>query len=211
MDWFASGMAPFTIALLVAGGLLVIELIGAMLGAMPSDMVDAAFDLEADADGDVSVAGPLGWLGVGRVPALVILMSLLVGFGLAGAAEQWAAEAALGRMLPAWLAAIPALAAAIPATRTLARGLARIMPGTETQASAASGFVGRTATLGAASAARGLPAEAKLTDAHGQAHYVRVVPAEGEGLAAGSRVLLIGKEGGVFDAIPDPAGAPAKP
>ena len=208
MDWFASGMAPFTVALLVAAGLLAIELLGALIGAMPSDLLEGALDTggEADVEGDADMAGPLGWLGVGRVPALVVLMSLLVSFGLAGAVGQWAAQAALGAMLPGWLAALPALVVALPVTRTLASGLARVMPATETQASRADGFVGRTATLGAASAAPGLPAEAKLADAHGQTHYVRVVPAEGDGLAARSRVLLVGKEGGVFDAIPDPAG-----
>ena len=208
MDWFASGMAPFTVALLVAGGLLVIELIGALLGAMPSDLIDGALDLdtEADAEGEIGMAGPLGWLGVGRVPLLVVLLSLLTGFGLAGVVEQWTAEATLGAMLPAWLASLGALAAAVPGTRLIAGGLARIMPQTETQASAAEGFVGRLATLGAATARPGLPAEAKLTDGHGQDHYVRVVPAEDDALTAGSRVLLVGLSGGVFDAIADPAG-----
>ena len=208
MDWFSSEMAPFTVALLVAAGLLAIELLGALVGAMPSDLLEGALDLDAevDAEGEVGVAGPLSWLGVGRVPMLVVLISLLVGFGLTGTIEQWAARATIGAMLPGWLAALPALAAAVPATRALAGGLGRILPGTQTQASEASGFVGRTARLGAATARPGLPAEAKLTDAHGQAHYVRVVPAEGEALGANSVVLLVGKQGGVFDAIPDPAG-----
>ena len=204
MDWFAGPMAPFTVALLVAGGLLVIELAGAALGAMPSDLLEGVLDLDGDAE--PGAAGPLGWLGVGRVPALVVLMSLLVSFGLCGAVVQWAAEALMGRMVPGWLAAVPALAGAIPATRGLAAGVARVLPSEETEASAASGFVGRTARLGQATARAGLPAEAKLTDVHGQSHYVRVVPAEGEALAAGSVVLLVGKTGGVFDAIPDPAG-----
>lgn len=208
MDWFASGMAPFTVALLVAGGLLAIELVGAMLGAMLSDLIDGAFDFDGDADaeGEVGMAGPLGWLGVGRVPLLIVLLSLLTAFGLAGVIEQWAARAALGAMLPGWLASVGALAAAVPATRVIASGLARVMPQAETQASAAEGFVGRTAKVGAATARIGLPAEAKLTDAHGQDHYVRVVPAEGDALAGGTQVLLVGKTGGVFDAIPDPAG-----
>ena len=210
MDWFASEMAPFTVALLVAGGLLVIEVIGALMGAMPSDMLDGALDLDADADVDAEVgepglAGPLGWLGFGRVPALVIVFSLLLSFGLAGLVLQWLAGTVLGGPVPGAVASVPAFLAALPITRGLARGIARVLPSEETEASAAAGFVGQVATLGAASARQGLPAEAKLTDAHGQTHYVRVVPEEGQALPAGSAVLLVTKQGGVFGAVPDPS------
>ena len=207
MDWFAGQMAPFTVALLVAGGLLAIELLGALLGAMPSDMIDGAFDFDADGDADVDGSAGLGaafgWMGFGKVPALVVLMAFLVSFGLAGVAVQWLAEA-VWAMLPGWLAAAPALVAAVPATRIVSRTVGRILPSEETEASSSEGFVGRVATLGAATARPGLPAEAKLTDAHGQTHYVRVVPAEGEALEAGHDVLLIDKTGGVFGAVPDP-------
>ena len=207
MDWFASGMAPFTVALLVAGGLLVIELIGALLGAMPSDMIDGALDFDADGDADVDGSAGLGaafgWMGFGRVPALVVLMAFLVSFGLAGAAIQWAAEA-VWTMLPGWLAAIPALVLAVPSTRAISGAVAKILPSEETEASSSDGFVGRVATLGPATARVGLPAEAKLTDMYGQTHYVRVVPAEGDTLEAGRDVLLIDKTGGVFGAVPDP-------
>ena len=209
MDWFASAMAPFTVALLVAGGLLVIELLGALLGAMPSDMIDGAFDFDADGDVDADVDGSaglgaaFGWMGFGRVPALVVLMAFLVSFGLAGVAVQWAAGA-VWAMLPGWLAAIPALVLAVPSTRAVSGAVAKILPSEETEASSSEGFVGRVATLGAATARPGLPAEAKLTDAHGQTHYVRVVPVEGEALEAGQGVLLIDKTGGVFGAVPDP-------
>ena len=208
MDWFSGSMAPFTVALLVAGGLLVIELIGALVGAMPSDMLEGALDLDADADGEVGepgMAGPLGWLGFGRVPALVIVFSLLVAFGVSGMVIQWAASLFLGP-LPGAVASGPALLAALPVTRGLARGLARLLPSEETEASSAEGFVGRVATLGAATARPGLPAEAKITDEYGQTHYVRVVPEEGQALPAGSAVLLVTRQGGVFGAVPDPSG-----
>ena len=209
MDWFSGAMAPFTIALLVAGGLLLIELAGALLGAMPSDLIDGAFDFDGDVDADADVDGSVGlgaafgWMGFGRVPALVVLMAFLVGFGLSGVAIQWAADAVFGP-LPGWLAAVPALVLAVPITRGVSGAVARILPLEETEASSSEGFVGRVATLGAATARAGLPAEAKLTDAHGQVHYVRVVPAEGDTLEAGRRVLLIEKTGGVFGAVPDP-------
>lgn len=207
MDWFSGAMAPFTVALLVAAGLLVIELLGALLGAMPSDMIDGALDFDADGDADVDGSAGLGsvfgWVGFGRVPALVVLMAFLIGFGLSGVVVQWAAET-VWTMLPGWLAAMPALIAAVPSTRIVSSAVARILPSEETEASKAAGFVGQMATLGAATARQGLPAEAKLTDAFGQTHYVRVVPAEGEALSPGQEVLLIEKTGGVFGAVPDP-------
>ena len=209
MDWFAGPMAPFTVALLVAAGLLVIEVLGALMGAMPSDMLEGALDFDADVDAEVGepgVAGPLGWLGFGRVPALVILFSLLVAFGVSGVIIQWAAGLVLGGPLPGAIASAPALLAALPITRTLARGIARILPSEETEASSAAGFVGQVATLGAATARPGLPAEAKVTDGHGQTHYVRVVPEEEGELPAGSAVLLVTRQGGVFGAVPDPSG-----
>ena len=206
MDWFDGSMAPFTVALLVAGGLLIIEVIGALMGAMPSDMLEGALDFDADAEaGEPGVAGPLGWLGFGRVPALVIVFSLLVAFGLSGVVIQWFASMFLGP-LPGAVASVPAFLTALPITRGLARGIARVLPSEETEASSSAGFVGRVATLGAATAKPGLPAEAKITDDHGQTHYVRVVPEEGQALPAGSAVLLVTRQGGVFGAVPDPSG-----
>ncbi|MBB4658149.1 YqiJ family protein [Parvularcula dongshanensis] len=206
MDWFASGMAPFTTALLLMVGLVALELVGALVGVLPSGMIDSAFDLDADldADGDLG-GGPLGWLAVGRVPVLVVLIAFLTAFGLTGLIIQWLIEAVTGGMLPGWLAGALALVPALPATRYLGLGLGRIMPSEETEASSRTGFVGRIATLTAQTARPGLPAEAKLTDAHGLTHYVRVEPSEDEVFEPGARVLLITEDSGVYAAVRDPS------
>ena len=207
MDWFAGGMVPFTVALLALAAIVVLELVGTLTGQMPSGALDGALDLDTDIDAEASGFGAaLGWLGVGRVPVVALLMAFLASFGLAGATLQGVSAEAFGGMLPSWLAALPALVAGLFGTRTLGVSLACFLPGDESEASEADGFIGRRARLGAQTAKAGQPAEAKLTDEFGQTHYVRVEPQGGETFAPGASVILTAREGAVFTATADTTG-----
>lgn len=205
---------PFLVALCVLAAISAIEAAGMVLGfglfsaaGQLFDGVDLDGDVDHDLDGaHLLEAGVftkvLGWLMVGRVPVLILLVLLLTGFGLGGLSVQLVARQVSGAFLPAGVASIPAFAAGVFAVRSCGAALARIIPKDETTAVSSSSFVGRTATLTAATARAGLPAEAKLRDGHGQTHYVLVEPdAEGEVLEPGSSVLLVRAQGSVFRAI----------
>ncbi len=175
--------------------------------------VDADFDLDADVDMDADVsasvsAGPgpfaqfLGWLSFGKVPALILFMAFLTAFGLSGILVQGAVHNWLGFYLPAPLAAVPALIIAMPSTRYAGRILASIIPKEETEAVSRQVFLNQTATITLGTAKRGLPAEAKLRDKHGQVHYVHVEPdLDGIEFNKGDDVLIVRQIGNTYRVI----------
>lgn len=178
---------PFGVALALMVMIGLVEALGLGLGA-------ADMDVGADADGDV-----LGWLGVGAVPLLVLIIVLLALFGLVGLTIQQVADAVTGSPLSPWLAAPAALVAALPLTSGAARALARVLPKDETTAVDIATLVGKRATVTVGVARRGSPAQARVRDAHGQSHYVMVEPsADHQEVPAGETMLLVRREDGVF-------------
>jgi hypothetical protein len=174
---------PFSVALLLMLMIAAVEAVG--LGA-------SGADLGADADGDVG--GLLGWLGIGEVPLLIILVVLLAWFAMIGIAIQQ-----LVGPLPLWISSGAALAGALPLTGLTAGKLARILPGEETTAVSLHSLVGRRATVTLGVARPGHPARAQVRDVHGQTHHIMMEPNDGsQTIAAGETVLLVRREGEIF-------------
>ena len=193
------GNLPFSVALLLMLMIGAAELVG--LGAS-SVHLDVHADVHADGHG----GGPdlLGWLGIGKVPLLIVLTVLLALFALLGIGLQQLATAFIGEPLSPWLAAPAAFVAALPLTGIGARGLARILPADETTAVGLGALVGRRAEIVIGEARRGFPARARVRDAHGQAHYVMVEPTDDDVvLHTGVTALLVRREGELFFGLPD--------
>ncbi len=213
----ADGNLPFTVALVVMFAIAVIEGAATLLGAGLSGLVDTLLPGDADVgapdlDHGGALSRVLGWLHVGRVPALMWLVIFLTVFGLVGLGLQSAAQKVLGALLPASVAWLPALLLALPVVRLAGGAVARITPGDETDAVTEESFIGRVAVITLGQARAGSPAQARLRDRHGQTHYVMVEP-EGEGLVftSGMDVLLVRRAGAVFQAIPYPNPLLAEP
>ncbi|MGH1403934.1 MAG: YqiJ family protein [Alphaproteobacteria bacterium] len=215
---------PFTVALTVMFVIAFIEGVGTLLGFGVSSLVDSILpdfdipDLDIDLGTDsigtdldtpsTLIASPgafgqfLSWLRVGKVPALILLIVFLVGFGLSGLFIQQTLYSGIGFMLPAFIAIIPAFFAALPFVRVCGGALHAIIPKDETDAVSSDSFIGRMAVLTLGDASQGTPASAKVRDQHGKEHYIHVVPDEDETiLKAGSTVLLVKKDGNIFSAI----------
>jgi hypothetical protein len=207
---------PFIVALGVMLGLALLEtlilLLGGSLFGFVDDLVPDSLDGDVDVAAEVDLSAPsassgmleqvLGWFAVGRVPFLVIIIMLLTSFGLIGLTLQAVLRQMTGYPLPASLAAIPALVAASFTTRWLALRIARIIPKEETSAVSRDSFIGRVATVTLGSARSSEPTQARLTDSHGQTHYVMVEPDRpSDVLVEGERVLLVSRSNGVFRAI----------
>lgn len=215
MDFFDPALSPFTIALLIMLFIAAMELVGMLAGMGISDVLDSALpDLEIDADVDAELDGPdvpdggnafaeiLGWLAVGKVPLLVLIVSFLAGFGLVGYIGQAAIHSVTGVYLPGLLAGVIAFAAALPITRHLGLMIARIMPKEETDAVSSDTFIGQIAEIIRGEAKIGTPAEAKLKDFSGQVHYVLVEPDDAEMcFGQGDMIILVEKQGAVFKGI----------
>ncbi|HPG27289.1 MAG TPA: YqiJ family protein [Myxococcota bacterium] len=211
--------APFAVALMVMLGIAVIEGVGAIFGAGLSSLLDTLVgdvDLDADVDGDVDggsgqipgsglLTHTLGWLRVGQVPILVLLIIFLTSFGLIGLGVQSVVFGAIGRYLPAAVAWAPAFAGALPSVRFFGGLIARILPKEETSAVSRDSFIGRIATITVGTATRGAPAEARLTDEFGRSHYVMIEPdLDTDRFSTGDRVLLVRVDGARFRAISPP-------
>ena len=182
----------FSVALVLMVLIGVVEALG--LGAAS---IDADLDLDVP-----DAAGPLHWLGIGRVPLLVLLITFLAAFGLVGLSGQQLAHELTGALIPPLFAIPAAIAAALPITAAGSRLLARVLPQDETTAIDVATLVGRTGRIVVGTARRGAPARARVRDEHGQSHYVLVEPdTDGQALGEGETVLLVRREAGLFRAI----------
>ncbi len=227
----ASENMPFSVALAVMFGIALLEGALTLLGAGLSNLVetiipgspavdvdfDIDFDVDVDVDVDIGESGDgfetsggglskiLGWLYIGRVPALVLLVVLLTIFGLTGYILQATVHGFSGWLLPGWIAWIPALAVSLPLVRWSAKGISKIIPRDETSAVSSDTFIGRVATIVIGTAKDGKPAQGRLKDQHGQSHYIMVEPdLPNTQFPSGSHVLLVSRNGHLFKGIEPP-------
>lgn len=227
MTFLAEGFFPFTLALALLFGLLLLELVFALLGGTllgaggevdaPELDVDAPdlgdLDIDLDLDGlDIDAAdlelpdldaaegidapeapsGIAAWLGFGKMPALIWLACVLIVFGLVGLAVQVAALRLLGWVLPASLVAIPAIVGALWFAKQFGALFARLLPKTETQALSERHLGRRSGVVSQGTAARGRPAEVRVTDRYGNIHYLRAEPLRDEAvIPQGTEVLVL--------------------
>lgn len=191
---------PFGAAMVVMIGLGVIEGIGLFVALSPSEILDRSFALE-----DADLEGPLGWLHVGRVPMLVLLVLFLLGFAISGYAIQIFCHALFGGYIPALMAVVPATLIGFSTVHGMGGLLVRIIPRDETSAVSEQTLIGRVGVIVTGTARRGFAAQVKLKDQFGNAHYLMVEPdVEGEEFEEGSEVLIVKKQGAVFKGIRNP-------
>ena len=199
----APNTAPFGAALLLMVMLGVLEGIGLLLAFSPSHFLDAL--LPDTPDGVDGADGPLGWLHLGKVPLLVLLILFLAGFALTGYVIQGGMFALVGHTLPAWIACIPAALAGLSLTSALGGLLARWIPRDESSAVSEQSLIGRAGIIVRGIAREGYAAEAKVRDMHGRGHYVMVEPdIAGQTFEEGAAVLLVKKQGARYRCIGNP-------
>lgn len=200
-ELLSAAYLPFSLALGLLAGLLVLEIAALLLGGslvgadggpeLPADL-PTAFDLPAGADPDVgalmaasdgadladgtSPAGAMNLLGLGRVPMAIWLATLLAGFGLGGLLVQGLAGSLLGAPLSPWLAVLPAAALGLAAARGLAGVLGTLVKPVETTATGPQFLGGLRGVVTQGTARRGSAAEVRLRDRHGNTHYQRCEP-----------------------------------
>lgn len=195
MDLFSAGNAPFLVALFLLAIVGILEVLAVFIGASLSSHIDAAVDAHPDIVlGENVFAHGLSWLHIGRLPFLVIIVLFLGGFALGGLVLQWIAHDVFTREIPAWLAVIAAFIIALFCVRLCGKGIARYLPRDESSAVSSNSFVGRLAVMTGATATAGVPAEARLTDEHGRAHYILIEPDENDvEFKRGDKILVTAK------------------
>ncbi|AUX68546.1 hypothetical protein CHX26_02595 [Porphyrobacter sp. HT-58-2] len=195
-------LAPHNLPFLIAFGALGLVALLALTGV--GEALEGAGDFDAP---DGLAASGIGealsaLFGLGRVPLMVWLACLLFTFGTIGVIGQGVLASILGTPLPAPLAALLAGGAALPLNGLTVRPLAAIMPRDETTAVSLDDLVRRDAEIQIGTARAGSPARARVTDRHGQAHFVMVEPHDtNTELREGETVLLVRREGQIFFAV----------
>ncbi|MEL6586715.1 MAG: OB-fold-containig protein [Pseudomonadota bacterium] len=207
-DLFTPAFAPFTTAIAVLLGLILLEVVmlligGSLIGEGEAPEMEAPDldlpEIEALEFGDVDVEGfeiddmvpvegpaNMGWTGFGRVPFLIWFASLLVGFGGTGIVVQSIGPA------PLWLAVPMAGVAGLAFTRSFSGLFARLIPQIETSVQAERQLARRRGIVTQGTSARGRPAEVKVQDRHGNTHYVRLEPLRADAvITQGQEVLVI--------------------
>ncbi len=166
------------------------------VGDLELPELDDLGELDAPATGGLSAV-----FGFGKMPFLIWLASLLMAFGVSGLALQSLVQGTLGAYLPAWLAAIPAGAGALWFTLKFGALFSRFLPRLETESVSERHLGRRKGTVTQGTAARGRPAEIRVTDRHGNTHYLRAEPLrDGIEISQGAEVLVLRHkiEGGYF-------------
>ncbi|MEM9972336.1 MAG: OB-fold-containig protein [Pseudomonadota bacterium] len=153
--------------------------------------LDADLDIEAPGAEGVST-GPASWLGIGKVPTLIWMAAVLLGFGVTGIVAQNASNALFGVSLPAGVAVIPAAVAGLWFARQFGGAFARMLPKTESTAMSARHLGRRMGVVTQGTARRGKPSEVRVKDRFGNTHYLRGEPLkDDEEIPAGTEVLVL--------------------
>lgn len=193
---------PFGIGFALIVGIALIEGLGLLIAFSPSSMID---NWLPDVEGDAGFDQVLGWLHLGKVPALVLLLLFLTGYTLFGYSLQLVADGMLGRYLPAWLAGVLAVPAGLATVRGLGALIAHIIPRDESSAVSEQTLLGRVGVISGGAARRGLAAQARVRDAQGRTHYLMVEPdLDGEVFEEGAQVLIVRKAGAFYRCIANP-------
>jgi hypothetical protein len=198
----ASQNLPFGIGFALIVGIALLEGLGMLISMSPSNFLD---DLLPEIDGDSGLDRVLGWLHVGKVPALVLLLLFLCGYTMFGYSLQVVANGLFGGYLPAWLAGLLAAPAGLATVRGLGSLIAHIIPRDETSVVSEQSLVGRVGVVVSGAARRGLAAQARVKDSHGRSHYLMVEPdIDDEVFEEGTQVLIVRKVGAFFRCIANP-------
>ncbi len=195
MSLLAAHNLPFLLALVALAVIAVVQMSGV------GDALDGAGEFDSPDGLDMGGFGDAltTLLGLGRVPLLIWLASLLLAFGAIGLIGQQLIAGIIGAPLSAGWAALLAGAAAVPLNSLAMRPLGTVMPKDETTAIELDDLVRRDAEIQIGTARSGSPARAKVIDIHGQAHFVMVEPHDpAQELNAGDTVLLVRREGPTF-------------
>jgi len=94
-------------------------------------------------DADSALSRFFGWLRIGEVSLLMLLVVFLLSFGLLGLILQSLLHSLMGVMAPGWLAVPVVFILSLPAVRFGGGALQKIMPGDETTAVSSDSLLGR--------------------------------------------------------------------
>jgi hypothetical protein len=213
--YLASENLPFSISLTLMVGIALLEGLLTIIGAGFSQFLDNLIPDMDIPDGNIDTGAVMetpslitksfGWIKIGRIPMLVVLIVFLTSFAMTGYILQSIVKAVFSTYLKSYIAVLPALVITLPFVKTISLLLAKFVIKDETSAVSRETFIGKLATITVGTAKRGTPAEGKLKDEHNQVHYVRIEPEKNDvQFEQGTEVLIVNKTRNIFIAINNP-------
>jgi hypothetical protein len=187
-------------------GIAALEGLALVAGVSAAGWLDSILTHDHPEIAQGHVDSVLGWLHVGRVPMLALVVILLAAFALIGFTINMVVHGLFGFYPPIFLGAPVAFLASVPVLRISGKALSKVMPRDESTAVSLDSLVGRIATVIGGTARVGFPAQAKVSTEHGQALYVMVEPdADDTTFGANDPVLLVKRLSGTrFQGIRNP-------
>lgn len=158
---------------------------------LPEDITQHP-DLDLDANQGLATK-LLDWLYIGKVPLFVWFIIFLTIYSLTGFFIQVLALQLADTMFKVWIIAPACIFLCMPLVRFSAQLIAKILPQDETTAIYSEELIGRTAVIILGEAKQNSPAQAKVSDQHGQTHYILVEPEQNEVFNQGQSVILTQK------------------
>lgn len=203
MTLFTAGETlPFGVAFALIVAVALLEGFGMLVSLSPSNFLD---NVLPEVDGHDGLDRVLGWLHIGRVPALVLLVLFLTGYAMFGYGLQLVTRGLFGAYLPGWAAGLLAVPAGMATVRGLGALVAHIVPRDETSAVSELSLVGRSGVVSGGTARRGMAAQARVRDSLGRTHYLMVEPdIDDELFAEGAQILIVRKVGAFYRCIANP-------
>jgi hypothetical protein len=202
---------PFSVALTLMIFIALMEGILTLLGLGLSQFLDSLLpdltpDLgleSADMDSIGSLSKILGWLCLGRLPALMWLVIFLTIFGLLGFSIQATVHDLTGQLLTSSVASLPSLFLSLIVVHYFGGWLSRFIPKEDSTAVSEQSFIGSLATITIGTARQNYPAEAKVTDSFGKTHYLMIEPDEAteEQFNQGDQVLIVRRQKSLYLAV----------
>jgi hypothetical protein len=193
---------PFGVAVALIVVIALLEGFGMLLALSPSNLLD---HLLPELGGHDGLDRMLGWLHIGKVPSLVLLVVFLAGYALFGYALQLVVHGLFGLYLPGWVAGLVAVLPAMATVRSLGSLVAHIIPRDESSAVSELSLIGRAGVVATGTARRGVAAQARVRDSRGRTHYLMVEPdVDDEIFQEGAQVLIVRKVGAFYRCIANP-------
>ena len=175
--FFHTNNLPFAFTGCILIGLMLIEIISSLVGFQFSGFLDDLLpDIDVDVDDVPVFTKCFGWIRIGNVPILIIILAFLFLNTVFGYTIQRISYQFIHHYIYWWIITLPIIFLTIPFLRIITGFLSKFIIKDETTAITIESLEGGIATITVGTARKGNPAEAKVVDRFNHTHYVRVEP-----------------------------------
>ena len=191
---------PFLIAIGVTLAISILEMLAFFVGFTISSTIDVLIpDFEIDIDASFTNK-VFGWLQVGRVPSIMLLILYLSLFGMIGLGVQLLSHT-FYETFPWYVATMITFPTALVPYKYIGGKIAALIPDDESDAISEEELTG-VAELILGRAAFNFPGEAKLVDKNGKTHYIMIEPERGaDAFHKGDKVIIHRRDGRVYRGV----------